>query len=181
MDFAMSVRKVMKAFALLSAVGAAGGAMVIPTARAASPSTASVSEAASSALTQMARSLSADQFSFQVKTLRVYLEPNRGADGQPLHIAHSMKVTVRRPDRLLIDVTGDDGWTRLVYDGKTVTLFGIETKKFVTLPVPGTIQGMLETLMGKFSVDLPLVDFLSNTPDKSFLSGVTAGRQASMA
>jgi hypothetical protein len=46
----------------------------------------------------------------------------------------------------------------------------------VTTPAPNTLQGMLETVMGKLGVDFPLADFLTNTPDKSFLLGVTSGR-----
>lgn len=81
---------------------------------------------------------------------------------------------VRRPDRLAISVTGDDGSTRLFYDGQMVALVGVEAD---TVPVPNTIQGMLETVMGKLGVDFPLADFLTNAPDKSFLSGVTSSRE----
>jgi hypothetical protein len=121
----------------------------------------------------LAASLLADQFSFKARTLRVYVERN----GQPLHIAHTISVVVRRPDRLAIDVTGDDGSSKLFYDGKTATIFGGETKHYSTIPVPDTIQGMLETVTGKLGVDFPLSDFLTNAPDKSFLTGVTSGRE----
>ena len=78
---------------------------------------------------------------------------------------------------MLVDLTGDDGSTKLTYDGKTVTIFGVEAKKYATISVPNTLQGMLETVMGKLGVDFPLADFLTNAPDKSFLFGVTAGRE----
>ena len=122
---------------------------------------------------QMGKTLLADQFSFQARTLRVYVEPS----GQPLHVGHTIKVVLRRPDRLMISVAGDDGSTKLFYDGKTAILLGVETNKYVTVPVPNTIQGMLETVMGKLGVDFPLADFLTDNPDKSFLSGVTSGRE----
>jgi hypothetical protein len=92
-----------------------------------------------------------------------------------------MKVIVRRPDRVRIDVTGDDGSTKLYYDGKTAVLFAVEAKKYATVPVPNTIQGMLETLMGKLGVDFPLADLITNAPDKSFLFRVTSGREVSNA
>ena len=103
----------------------------------------------------------------------VYAEPG----GQPLHIVHSMMVTVHRPNRLHIELTGDDGSTRLVYDGKSVVLMGVETKKYATLAVPNTIQGMLQTVVGERGVDFPLADLLTDAPDKAFLLGVTSGRQ----
>jgi hypothetical protein len=177
----MSVRTSMKAAAFLAGLGAAGlvgtALTVTPAAHAAPPQKPAISEEASAAVAQMGKSLLADQFSFQARTLRVYGEPGGGNSIQPLHIAHSMKVTVRRPDRLLVALTGDDGATTLTYDGKNVVIFDPENKKYASIPAPATMQGMLETVMGKFGVDFPLADFLTDAPDKSFLSGVTSGRE----
>jgi hypothetical protein len=142
-------------------------------ARAATSPSPAISEEVAAAMAQMGKTLLAPQYSFQAHTLRVYVD--RG--GQHLHIGHTIKVLLHRPDRLAIDVTGDDGSTRLYYDGKTVTLFGVESKKYASLPAPGTIQEMLDAVMGKLDIDFPLADFLTTTPDKSFLSGVTSGRQ----
>jgi hypothetical protein len=144
-----------------------------PAVLAASPPKPAISDEISAVLAQMGKTLLADEFSFRARTLRVYVERS----GQPLHIAHTVQVVVRRPDRLAISVTGDDGSTRLYYDGKTATLFGVEAKHYSTIPVPNTIQGMLEMVMGRLGVDFPLSDFLTNAPDKSFLSGVTSGRE----
>jgi hypothetical protein len=173
----MSIRASLKKATIVAGLGVAGmiGAMPLmaPEVRAANPPKPGISEEVSAAIAQMGKTLLADQFSFRVRTLRVYAEPN----GQPLHIAHTIQVVVRRPDRLMISVIGDDGSTKLFYDGKTVLLLGVEAKKFVTVPAPNTIQGMLETVMGKLGVDFPLTDFLTNAPDKSFLSGVKSGRE----
>jgi len=170
--------KIAAILAGLAVTGVSGSvSTVAPAALAADLSKPAISEEASAAVAQMGKSLLADKFSFQARTLRVYAEPG----GQPLHIAHLMKVTVRRPDRLLVDRTGDDGSTKLFYDGKTVVLFGVEDKKYLTIPVPNTLQGMLETAMGKLGIDFPLADFLTNTPDKSFLLGVTSGREVGTA
>ena len=125
----MSMRLV-RAGVIFAALGVAGVVGSIPVAvsaaRAATPKPP-ITEEASTAIAEMGRSLLADQFSFRARTLRVYPGPN----GQPLHIAHSMKVTVRRPDRLSVDVTGDDGSVRLVYDGKSVTLLGVEVEQIL--------------------------------------------------
>jgi hypothetical protein len=51
---------------------------------------------ASAALAQMGQTLLGKQFSFQARTLRVYADN----DGRFLHIGHTLKVLVRRPDRL---------------------------------------------------------------------------------
>ena len=173
----MLMIKPIRAAVFLAGLGAAGAIAATltgaPAVRAAPSQKPAISEAASAAVTQMGKSLLANQFSFQARTLRVYTEPG----GQPLHIVHSMKVTVRRPNRLLIELSGDDGSTKLVYDGRSVVLMGLETKKYATLEAPNTIQGMLETVVGKRGVDFPLADLLTDSPDKAFLLGVTSGRE----
>jgi hypothetical protein len=132
-----------------------------------------ISEEASAALQRMGQSLRTEQFSFQVRTIREYAD----ADGQPLHIFHTMKVTVHRPNRLAAEVSGDDGGNKLVFDGKNLVVFSAAQKKFAMIPVPeGTIQGMLQEAVGRLGIDFPLADFLTESPNKAFLTGVTSGR-----
>jgi hypothetical protein len=88
---------------------------------------------------------------------------------------------VLRPDHLLVDGTGDDGTRKLIYDGKTAVLVLDNGKKYASLPVPDTIDGMMQVVMGHFGVDFPLADFLTEAPDKAFLTGVTAGREVGSA
>jgi hypothetical protein len=133
-----------------------------------------ISEEASAALTRMGQTLrGAEQFSFQARTIRVYADAN----GQPLHIFHTLKVVVHRPNRMLVDVSGDDGSSRLVFDGKTAVIYSAAQKKYASIPVPeGTIQAMMKEAMGRLGVDFPLADFLTEAPDKAFLSGISSGR-----
>jgi hypothetical protein len=132
-----------------------------------------ISEEASAALTRMGQTLRAEQFSFQARTIRVYADAN----GQPLHIFHTLKVVVHRPNRMLVDVSGDDGSSRLVFDGKTAVIYSAAQKKYASIPVPeGTIQAMMKEAMGRLGVDFPLADFLTEAPDKAFLSGISSGR-----
>ncbi len=133
-----------------------------------------VSEEASAVLMRMGQSLrGAEQLSFQARTIRVYADAN----GQPLHIFHTLKVVVHRPNRLLVDVSGDDGSSKLVFDGKTVVIYSAAQKKYASIPVPeGTIEAMMKEAMGRLGVDFPLADFLSEAPNKAFLTGVTSGR-----
>jgi hypothetical protein len=132
-----------------------------------------ISEEASAALLRMGQTLRAEQFSFQARTVRVYADPN----GEPLHIFHTLKITMHRPNRLLAEVTGDDGSSKLVFDGKTAILYSATQNKYASIPVPeGTIEAMLKEAVGRLGVDLPLADFLTEAPNKAFLSGVTSGR-----
>jgi hypothetical protein len=132
-----------------------------------------ISEEASAALLRMGHTLGAAQFSFTAQTIRVYSDTN----GELLHIFHTVKVVARRPNRLLAESTGDDGSTKIVFDGKTAYVLSVTQNKYAKIPVPeGTIEGMLKEAVGRLGVDFPLADFLSSAPNKAFLTGVTAGR-----
>jgi hypothetical protein len=165
-------------FAIIGAIFLAGISGAFPitpheATAAAQPKKPAISEEASAALLKMGQTLRGEQYSFQVRTIRVYADPNRDA----LHIFHTMKVTVHRPNRLLVEVSGDDGENKLVFDAKNAVVYSAAEKKYATFPVPqGTIQAMMEELVGRLGIDFPLADFLTEAPNKAFLTGVTAGR-----
>jgi hypothetical protein len=151
---------------------ATGGRPLSPAAEAAAPAQPAISPAALAALTRMGETLRSPQFSFQARTIRVYA----GTGGEPLHIFHTLDVVVRRPNRLLVMRNGDDGVSKLVYDGKMLFVYVADGSKYARIPVPDTIGGMMRVAMGRLGVDFPLADFLTDAPDKAFLSGVAAGQ-----
>jgi hypothetical protein len=156
-------------------IGLASGAD--RTALAAGPAKPAISADVSSALAQMGKTLGAQAFSFQARTIRVYSD----ASNQPLHIEHTFKITVRRPDRLLVDGVGDDGATKVLYDGKTLVVVLVDQKQYVSIPVPDTLRGMLQVAVGHFDADFPLADFIIDAADKAFLTGITAGHEVDTA
>jgi len=141
-------------------------------AAAATPPKLTISQDARAAVAQMGKTLLAKEFSFRARTIR----PSANVNGVLLHIEHNFTVTVRRPDRMLIDANGDDGPRKLYYDGKTVALALGAGSPYATLPVPDTITKMMYVVMGRFRLDFPLADFLTEAPDAAFLHGVTSGR-----
>jgi hypothetical protein len=152
---------------------AAGMLLAVTATHAAEQAKPAISEEASAALLRMGQTLCAQQFSFQADTIRVYSETN----GEPLHIFHTLKATVDRPSRLAAEIIGDDGSGKLRYDGETLTLFTATENKYVSAPIPdGTLEGMLKEAVGRYGVDFPLADFLSEAPNKAFLTRVTSGR-----
>jgi hypothetical protein len=132
-----------------------------------------ISADASAAIRQMSKTLSANEFSFQARTIRVYQDD----DGQPLHVFHTLKVVAHRPDQLAVHRTGDDGSTDLYYDGKTVALFGANENRYARVDAPNNIDAMLNEVSDRLNVDFPLGDFVDVDPGKMFLSSVTSGRE----
>jgi hypothetical protein len=137
------------------------------------PVNPAISEEASSAVSRMGKALLAKELSFTARTIRVYLDES----GQPLHIFHTLKVVARRPDRLAVRSTGDDGPHDLFYNGKSVAIFFPDNKQYAVIAAAGDISSALGQVQNKLAIDFPLVDFFTEAPDKSFLSGVTAGWQ----
>ncbi len=159
----------------LAAFGSVAAPLSIRPALAAEHAKPKISDEASAALVHMGQSLRSQQLSFKVDTIRVYSDK----DGTPLHIFHTMTVTVSRPSHLLVELRGDDGTNKLFYDGKALTLFSPTLNKYTSLPAPtegAPIQAMLREAMSRFGVDMPLADLLSDAPNKAFLTGVTLGR-----
>jgi len=168
----------LRSFGLLAALLVGGMMGITSPARAAEPAQPvkpAISDEAAAALQQMSKTLLNKDLSFKAQTIRVYQD----AHGQPLHIFHTMKVVARRPDRLAVNVTGDDGSAKLLYDGKTVSRLSVDKNKYASLAAPaqGGIPAALDELMDKAGHDFPLADFFSDAPDKAFLSGVTTGWQ----
>ena len=159
----------------VAAFGLFAGFVALPTARAAEPPppvNPALSEEAATAVSQMGKTLLSKELSFTAKTIREYQDEA----GQPLHIFQAMNVVVRRPDRLAAHITGDDGSHDLIYDGKSVAVSSSNYKEYVVVPASGDIPSALERVE-QLNADFPLVDFFTEAPDKSFLSGVTAGWQ----
>ena len=155
--------------ALAVSLAMIGGSFAV----AATPPKPTITEDARAAIALMGKTLLAKEFTFKATTIRPYAYEN----GVLLHVGHDFKITVRRPDRMLIDVNGDDGPRKLFYDGKTVALALDATgSQYTTLPVPDNITMMMHVVMGRFGLDFPLADFLTDAPDKAFLQGVSSGR-----
>lgn len=89
--------------------------------------------------------------------------------GQKLQFSSSFEVCLRRPDRLFITRTDDDGVTkRFWYDGKTATTYDEAEKVYGQIRVPESIDEMLDYLETVMEAPRPLADLLYN--DLSYLA-----------
>jgi hypothetical protein len=76
-----------------------------------------------------------------------------------LHIARATKTIFRRPDRLSVDINGDDGTIKLLYDGKALVIYAVEQKQYANVPFTGNIDKVLDFVEERTGTDFPLVDF----------------------
>jgi hypothetical protein len=89
--------------------------------------------------------------------------------GQKLQFFSSYDVHLKRPNRIFVSRTDDDGiMRRFWYDGKTATMYDEGEKVFGQIQVPETIDEMLDYLETVLESPPPLADLLYN--DLSFLA-----------
>lgn len=174
----MLLRKILIAGLVMLAVSLPGlASSQTPAAQAQVALPAAIGPEASDALARMGKTLAAKQFSYRARTLRSYVGPN----GELLHIEHVTKTIYRRPDHLLVNVTGDDGSIEIVYDGKNLVLYAVEAKQYVSLPIKGDIENALDDLEQRTGTDYPLADLLDDNPEEAVTSGFTSGGQVGTA
>src|ERR1044072_5182227 len=128
------------------------------------PAHEAISTEARDAVTAMGKTLDNGAFSFKMQTIRQYQK-----DNQTLHIGHEGVVAVRRPDRLRVDIDGDDGRAQIGYDGNTLTAYNMTANTYGDLPVTGSIETMLRPASEKIGMDFPLADLLADEPGHAFL------------
>ncbi len=95
--------------------------------------------------------------------------------GQKVQYSHRRKATVSRPDKLVIESTGDVMNMKLYKDGNTITLLDKDHNVYAQMQDPGTIDQMIDTMQERFGVITPLADLLSGDPAKVLLAGVESG------
>lgn len=94
---------------------------------------------------------------------------------QKIQFSSSGEMKMNRPDKLRVRRTGGYGDVELVYDGKTVSLYGNNAKSYVQADLAGGIDKMIDTLAGQSSVGLPGADLLLTNSYDELMANVTQG------
>lgn len=124
-------------------------------------------------LKQMGDLLKASKsLSFDAHAVADQLSP----EGQKLQYAKNQKITLRRPDKLACDMTGDNDELKFRYDGQKVTLFNPRTNSYGSIEAPKTIEDTLDLLAQKFGVAIPLADLLFSDPYLCLTENVRSGQ-----
>lgn len=94
---------------------------------------------------------------------------------QKIQFSSSGEMKMNRPDKLRIRRTGGYADVDLVYDGKTVSLYGNNAKSYVQADLAGGTDKMIETLYGYSSVGLPGADLLLSNSYDELMANVIQG------
>ena len=89
-------------------------------------------------------------------------------DGEKLTFAHTTEILAVSPNKLRIDIQGDQKSRLFLYDGKTFTLFARRAGYYATVDAPPTIGELIDVASDKYGIELPLLDlFLWGGPRAS--------------
>jgi hypothetical protein len=93
--------------------------------------------------------------------------------GPPLAYAKKTDVTLQRPDRMRVIISGDGPASEFYYNGKTVTAFAPAENLLAVSDAPPTIDAMLEAVYHSAGVFFTFTDLVVTDPYKDMAEGLT--------
>jgi hypothetical protein len=91
---------------------------------------------------------------------------------QKIQFDGSGEVSVSRPDKFRARRVGGYADVELVYDGKTLTLFGRHANKYSQNDAPATIYQTVDVLRTKYMAELPAADLILADPFTALMEDV---------
>jgi hypothetical protein len=103
--------------------------------------------------------------------VQIFESPSR--QGPPLAFAKKTDVTLQRPDRMRVIISGDGPASEFYYNGKTVTAFAPAENLLAVSDAPPTIDAMLEAVYHSAGVFFTFTDLVVADPYKDMAEGLT--------
>lgn len=97
------------------------------------------------------------------------------ADGQKLQTTRTASVTLKRPDRLQIEVTSPRRSHGLWYSNKTLTFLDRTKNFYATAPAAATIDETIDAIEDRFGIAFPMADLLVADPYANATARVKTG------
>ena len=97
-------------------------------------------------------------------------------DGEKLQIAYSGRVALARPDRLAATRSGGFADIETVFDGKTLTILGKNKNLYLQLPVPGSVDQLVDVMHHQYNRPLPAADLLLTNAYSELMTDVTQAK-----
>jgi hypothetical protein len=93
---------------------------------------------------------------------------------EKIQFTSSGKLQLTRPDKLRIRRTGGYADVELVYDGKTVSVYGNNAKAYAQAELAGTIDQLVDLIQAKSGAAMPGTDLLLSNAYDEMMSNVIA-------
>jgi hypothetical protein len=79
---------------------------------------------------------------------------------EKIQFASSGQLKLSRPDKLRVSRTGGYADVEMVYDGKTISIYGKNAKSYVQANAPGSVDQMIDGIQERSGVGMPGTDLL---------------------
>jgi hypothetical protein len=91
---------------------------------------------------------------------------------EKIQFASSGQLKLSRPDKLRVRRTGGYADVELVYDGKTISIYGRNAKSYVQASAPGSVDQMIDAMQERSLVGMPGTDLLLSDAYKVLMANV---------
>lgn len=95
--------------------------------------------------------------------------------GQQIQYGGSVNLTVERPGRVFAQYEGDLDSRKVWYTGKELVVLDSDKNFYGEIPVSGSIDDAMDSLMRKYGFTFPLADIIYSDPYKAFTTNAAAG------
>nr|WP_245509582.1 DUF2092 domain-containing protein [Bradyrhizobium vignae] len=95
---------------------------------------------------------------------------------QKIQFASSGQVKLGRPDKLRVRRTGGYADVELVYDGKTLSLYGNDAKSYMQAEMAGTVDQMIGEMQAHSGLGMPGTDLLLTNAFEELMGTATDGK-----
>jgi hypothetical protein len=96
--------------------------------------------------------------------------------GQKIQLSNARKIVVVRPNRVYVELSGDLDNGQAVYDGQTFTILDNNQGTYSVTKVPDTLDEMMDYMVERYGLSMPLADILISDPYTSAIRNVRIGR-----
>jgi hypothetical protein len=122
-------------------------------------------------LKQMCEKLSsAKEFSVRVQSSSDFITDT----GEILKLHRNLDINLKRPDKLVVKILGDNGSKQLFYNGAEAILYHLNYGMYSIVKAPSTVDETLDLLADEYDLQIPASDFAYSDP-YSYLMGEVKG------
>jgi hypothetical protein len=96
--------------------------------------------------------------------------------GQKIQFSRTVKMDVKRPNGLRLEISSPFSTRGFWYDGKTLTILDRTHNWYSAAAMPSALDDMVDTARDKYGIDLPLIDLAVSDPYKNATAKVEGAR-----
>jgi hypothetical protein len=95
--------------------------------------------------------------------------------GEKIQYGGAADVSVRRPDRLHVEYSGDERQSLAIFDGRTFTVHDVAVNVYAATEVPAGIDAATDRMVEQYGVSVPVADLTYADPYATLTENVQAG------